>query len=110
MSMTLAELLDHANNLDSLLTIKRHQLSHMKIDTVARVRHEQAITALEQRVRELCRTVGELRSADRSAPLCSDEPTLQLVCVRPGVPPLPHVVGQPQTLRDFDASPRDLCA
>lgn len=112
MAMTLAELMDHANNLDALLTTKRHQLAHMKIDSIARARHQEAINALEHRVRELCKAIEKLRGerADRPAPLRGDVPTLQLVCVRPGVPPLPHVVGQPQTLSDFDPASRNLCA
>lgn len=101
MSMTLAELMDHTRNLEGLLTTKRHQVSHMKIDTVARKRHELAITALEGRVREIARAVDVLRG---------DEPTLQLMCVGPGVPPLANVIGKAQTISDLPAAPRDLCS
>jgi hypothetical protein len=101
MAMTLADVIEHADNLTSLLVIKRSQLAHMKIDAFARQRHELAITALEGRVRELRRYADELRS---------DEPTLELVCVLPCRPPLVNVTDEPQPVGDLTAAPGDLCA
>lgn len=95
MAMTLADVIEHADNLTSLLVIKRSQLSCMKIDAVARERHELAITALEGRVRELRRYADELRS---------NQPTLELVRPRPGVPPLVDVIDKPQPVGDLPAT------
>lgn len=97
--MTLAELIEHTGNLHDLLTLKRHQLEHMKIDSTARARHEFAINALEGRVRELRRSAEALRG---------DAPTLELQRVRPGVPPFPDVTGKSETLGDFPAAPRKI--
>lgn len=100
--MTLSELSDHADNVEALLAIKRRQLAHMTIDSYARKRHEEAITALEDRVTELRRGIAVLRDRDL--------PTLQLACVRPGVPPEIDMRLQPEALRDLPAPARDLCA
>lgn len=99
MVMTLAELSDHTGNIENLLAIKRHQLRCMKIDTVARARHEAVITALESRVAELRRATDQLRG---------DLPALQLGCVRPGVPPEIRVGLQPEALGDLPATAHDL--
>lgn len=101
MAMTLADVIEHADNLTSLLVIKRSQLSHMSIDAVARERHELAITALEGRVRELRRYAEELRG---------DLPTLEFVRVLPGGPPPVDMVDQHEPVRDLTAAPGDLCA
>lgn len=100
--MTPDELIEHADNVESLLVIKRHQLRTLKIDSIARQRHELAIDALADRVAELRTAAERLRS--------SDLPTLQLQCVRPGVPPEIGVSLQPEGVRDLSPSSRDLCA
>lgn len=101
MAMTLADVIEHADNLTALLVIKRSQLSHMKIDAVARERHELAITALEGRVRELRRYAEELRG---------DLPTLELVRVLPGRPPLVDMIDEHEPVRDLQASPGKISA
>lgn len=95
MAMTLVDVIEHADNLTSLLVIKRSQLSHMKIDAIARERHELAITALEGRVRELRRYADELRR---------DQPSLEFIRLGPGVPPLVHMVDEPQPVGDLPAT------
>lgn len=102
MSMTLTEIIEHTDNLAGLLRTKRRQLEHMPLDSVARRRHEGAITALEGRVSELRRHANALGGRD--------EPTLQLVRVRPGVPPFADVSSESEPVRDLATSPGDLCA
>lgn len=109
MTMTPDEIMEHSANLSELMTIKRHQLSHMKMDSIARKRHELAITALEGRVRELAQAASALRGAP-TAPLRGDAPTLQLVRPCPGVPPLADMGGEPEPVSDLPAASRDLCA
>lgn len=101
MGMTLNDLIEHTDNIEALLTIKRHQLAHMAIDSFARQRHELAITALENRVRELRAAAEKLRS---------DLPTLQLRCVGPCVPPVVGMGRQPESLGDLPAAPRKISA
>ena len=99
--MTLAELIEHTDNIEALLAIKRHQLDHMQIDAYARRRHELAIDALEHRVGELRRAVELLRS---------DPPTLQLRCVHPCVPPAVDMSVQPEAVGDLPATARKIGA
>ena len=95
--MGVDELDDHAKNLEDLLKIKRSQLSAMGLHSVARKRHELVITALEDRVHELRRSVALLRG---------NEPPLEVVRVRPGVPPLACVPVEPEAVRDFATTAR----
>lgn len=96
MAMTLAELIDHTDNLTRLLVIKRSQLSRMGLDSVARGRHERAITALEGRVGELRRRADELRG---------DEPALKCVRPLPSAPPLVDMVHETKPISDLPAAP-----
>jgi hypothetical protein len=97
--MTVDEIAEHAENLSGLLELKRSQVRSMKIDSIARERHELAITALAGRVRELRRTVDQLRG---------DQPTLEIMCVAPGVPPLTHMSVKPEPVRNLPATARDV--
>lgn len=92
--MTLAELIEHTENLQDLLRLKRHQLAHLKVDSTARARHEVAINALEGRVRELRRSAELLRG---------ETPTLEFQRALPQRPPLSDVIGEPETISDLPA-------
>lgn len=99
--MTLEELTEHTENLKDLLRLKHHQLAHLKIDSTARARHEFAIHALEDRVRELRRSVDVLRG---------DLPTLEIKCVRPCRPPLVDMIRKTKPVGDLPAAPRKIGA
>lgn len=101
MTMTLDELIEHTANLRDLLAIKKRQIARMPLDSTAKGRHELAISALEGRVRELGRAAERLRG---------DEPTLELVCLRPGRPPLIDVTLKAKAVRDLTAPPGDVRA
>lgn len=101
MAMSLDDLIEHADNVEALLVIKRHQLDHMSLDSVARHRHEETIAALSDRVAELRTAAERLRG---------DLPTLQLSCVRPGVPPAVGVSLKPETFCDLTATARKIGA
>lgn len=98
MTMTLDELIEHADNVAALLETKRRQLSRMALSTAARARHESAITALAGRVDELREQAAALR------------PALDLQRLGPCVPPPPGVVVQPETFSDLTAFPREIGA
>jgi len=93
--MTLEEIMEHADNLEGLLDLKIVQVRAMKIGSISRERHELAITALRDRVRELRRKASRLRG---------DEATLELQRVRPGIRPFTHVIVKPEPVRDFAAT------